>query len=585
MSQALGQDLKSSSIQLGKALNDPTQGMTALRRVGVSFSEDQQKVIKSMQATGNLAGAQKLILEELNKEFGGSAAAAVKADGGITQLKNKMNDLQETIGAKLIPVQLKFKQIQFEIIDFLVSKGLPAFDDLANKYGPQIAAAFDSIQAAAQPFIDQIVPFFETLSQNEEVMNKVAVVVGGVLVAAFGALAVSAGAAAVGVLASMAPFLAIGAVVAALALGVRELVIHWDEITAKFPIIGQAVTFVKQQFADLQVYWDAQLLPALTRIKDRFVEVVTAIVGFVQANWPQIKAIISPILAEVENRVRTTVAVITGAFKIIVDLINGDWTKAWTDLKATVATVWAAIKASIANGLELIKQLAPVALAAGDLLMNAIWDGLLAVWDQIMIWVPKIPGAIVAGLGKVGELLVEAGKAIMQGLWDGLQAKWREVKDWVGGLGDKIKGLKGPIEVDRVLLHPEGLAIMQGLQAGLEDGSAGVFATVGSIAAAVKSAAAAAVGAMPASPYAGGFLGMQGSSGGDDGGGGAGGGDDGGGGGGGGAKTGVFGQFYGRARVGPDPRPIHVHVEINQREIGRAIVDLQGSGGLRGVFS
>lgn len=62
-------------------------------------------------------------------------------------------------------------------------------------------------------------------------------------------------------------------------------------------------------------------------------------------------------------------------------------------------------------------------------------------------------------------------------------------------------------------------------------------------------------------------------------------GDDGGGGGGGGAKTGVFGQFYGRARVGPDPRPIHVHVEINQREIGRAIVDLQGSGGLRGVFS
>ena len=37
MSQALGQDLKSSAIQLGKALNDPIQGVTALRRVGVSF--------------------------------------------------------------------------------------------------------------------------------------------------------------------------------------------------------------------------------------------------------------------------------------------------------------------------------------------------------------------------------------------------------------------------------------------------------------------------------------------------------------------------------------------------------------------
>lgn len=35
MSTALGQDLKSSSVQLGKALQDPVLGITALRRVGV----------------------------------------------------------------------------------------------------------------------------------------------------------------------------------------------------------------------------------------------------------------------------------------------------------------------------------------------------------------------------------------------------------------------------------------------------------------------------------------------------------------------------------------------------------------------
>jgi hypothetical protein len=45
MSQAMGQDLKSSAIQLGKALNDPAEGMTALTRVGVTFTEEQKKQV------------------------------------------------------------------------------------------------------------------------------------------------------------------------------------------------------------------------------------------------------------------------------------------------------------------------------------------------------------------------------------------------------------------------------------------------------------------------------------------------------------------------------------------------------------
>ena len=45
MSQALGQDMKSSAVQLGKALQDPILGVTALRRVGVNFNEEQAKMI------------------------------------------------------------------------------------------------------------------------------------------------------------------------------------------------------------------------------------------------------------------------------------------------------------------------------------------------------------------------------------------------------------------------------------------------------------------------------------------------------------------------------------------------------------
>lgn len=103
MSQALGQDLKSSSVQLGKALNDPITGITALSRVGVSFTEQQKDQIKTMTEMGDVAGAQRLILAELNKEFGGSAAAAVDTyDGKLQQLSNTYGDLQEEIGQGIV---------------------------------------------------------------------------------------------------------------------------------------------------------------------------------------------------------------------------------------------------------------------------------------------------------------------------------------------------------------------------------------------------------------------------------------------------------------------------------------------------
>lgn len=105
MSTALGQDLKSSSIQLGKALNDPINGITALSRVGVSFTEDQKEMIRTLQESGDVMGAQKIILDELAKEFGGSAQAQAKTFAGqIEQLKNTMGDLLETIGIQLLPI-------------------------------------------------------------------------------------------------------------------------------------------------------------------------------------------------------------------------------------------------------------------------------------------------------------------------------------------------------------------------------------------------------------------------------------------------------------------------------------------------
>lgn len=96
MSTALGQDLNSSTTLVGKALNDPIKGLTALTRVGVSFSQQQKDVITNLAETGRVAEAQVLILKELERQYGGSAEAARNTLGGALQgLKNDFNNLLE----------------------------------------------------------------------------------------------------------------------------------------------------------------------------------------------------------------------------------------------------------------------------------------------------------------------------------------------------------------------------------------------------------------------------------------------------------------------------------------------------------
>lgn len=103
MSQALGQDVKASAVQLGKALQDPILGVTALRRVGVNFSQSQRDLIENLVNTGRSAEAQRLILKELQTEFGGSARAAGETFAGKLEiLKNQFDDIKESIGKVIV---------------------------------------------------------------------------------------------------------------------------------------------------------------------------------------------------------------------------------------------------------------------------------------------------------------------------------------------------------------------------------------------------------------------------------------------------------------------------------------------------
>ena len=129
LSTRLDGDLKGASIQVGKALQDPIKGVTALSRSGVSFSASQKAMIKTLVETNNLADAQNLILGELEHQYGGSAEAAAKAGaGGMQQMANVINDMEEKVGglvyagvSQLIPVLYTVSELIGGFVDWVTS--------------------------------------------------------------------------------------------------------------------------------------------------------------------------------------------------------------------------------------------------------------------------------------------------------------------------------------------------------------------------------------------------------------------------------------------------------------------------------
>lgn len=157
MATALGTDAAGQAIALGKALNDPKKGISALTRVGVTFTQEQKDVIESLQDTGDMAGAQRIILAELAKEFGGSATAAGKTFSGQLEIvRNRFGAVREEIGVKLMPYLMDFLNWVTENMPMIKQK-ITDFADKAIALGEDLAPIIKDIGGLAMKVVDGFV--------------------------------------------------------------------------------------------------------------------------------------------------------------------------------------------------------------------------------------------------------------------------------------------------------------------------------------------------------------------------------------------------------------------------------------------
>ena len=133
MAVALGGDLSGAAMQLGKALNDPAEGMNKLARSGVTFTKAQEDMVKQLQKSGDIEGAQRVILEELGKEFGGVARKA--GEVSFEPFKNKLGDIRESIGEMIIGGIRMVMPSLMSGLNWIQGTIIPFWDDLFGQVG------------------------------------------------------------------------------------------------------------------------------------------------------------------------------------------------------------------------------------------------------------------------------------------------------------------------------------------------------------------------------------------------------------------------------------------------------------------
>lgn len=103
LAEVMGMDIVSAASAMAFALQDPTNGLTRLRRQGIAFTDEEAQQIQALQDANDLFGAQALILEKVESKYKGVATAVASTNTGkLEQIKNVWSDIKEGLGQGLL---------------------------------------------------------------------------------------------------------------------------------------------------------------------------------------------------------------------------------------------------------------------------------------------------------------------------------------------------------------------------------------------------------------------------------------------------------------------------------------------------
>lgn len=438
MAQALHKTPEAMTMMLGKALNS-ADGFAALKKSGVAFTDSQEEQIKTLFASGHAAEAQKIILGELNKEFGGSALAAAKADGGMAQFKDQLGELGEQLGGIALP-------LINQLVSVLISKVMPVAQGIASAIGT-LAARFADAGADSVEFAMAIGALGAKLGLSEDAVTNIVFAIQDAI-AAF-----QDGGGASGLFSTQIRDL--GSIWAALQPVITNVVNAVSAVV--MAVFGVVQTFLAAHGADIS----ATLTDAWTRImaivklgielyNAIIPPVLKAIAGFINAHGKEIQAILSATWEAVKAVIDVALTLIQGVITAALQIIKGDWSGAWETIKTMCAKIVMDMITILKADLEILKTLFGGAIK---------W-----IQDE---W-EKLPAQLVA-----------VGRAIVEGIQSGISSAWSSFTSWIHSkmmeLPEAVRTALGIHSPSQVFADQVGAPIIDGIALGITNGASGLM--------------------------------------------------------------------------------------------------------------
>lgn len=340
------EQLRTTTIRVGKALNDPVKGMAGLVKVGVKFTDQQKEQIKQLVKSGQSMKAQKLILRELNREFGGSAAAAGKT------LPAQLARLKESFASVAASVLTTFMPQIEKLLNF-IQRGVTWFSKLSPATQGWIAK-IALVGAVLGPVLVAIGSVVSAVSALIPVFTAV----GGAISAVVGALPAIGAAITV----ALGPVGLIIAAVAALGVG---LVLLWKKsktfrtiVIGVFNAVKNGVMAAVNKIKTTLVAWGTAIKLVVTvafnKIKQAIVGTlngirrtisgwVRAVTGLWRNHQNQVVNVVRALFNHLKLIFGPQLALIRGTVRVVSRLMHGDWRGALQAMRETARNVLRAL--------------------------------------------------------------------------------------------------------------------------------------------------------------------------------------------------------------------------------------------------
>jgi hypothetical protein len=420
LSKAFGKDMGSSAVLVGKALNDPIKGVTALTRVGVTFTKAQQKQIKALVDSGDVAGAQKVILAELNREVGGSAEAYGKTlSGQVDIAKESLNNMA---------------------------------GDLMQSVLPAVTAATNAL-----------IPMIEWLTKHPGAVKVMAAAFAVFTVAmlAFGAATTIAAAAEAAVL---LPVIAVIAAIIALIAVAVLLYRNWDRITKflgdTWNAIKKAASDAVQSIGDAIAQLPGKILAALAAVAAAALKIGAAVVTGIKDGVVKAKDWVGTVVGQIPGKIAALIATILATAKRVGAAIVTGIKDGVIAAKDWVGTVVGQVVGKIAGAISAITS---EAKRIGAAIVAGIKDGVVAAKDWVGTVVGQVVGKIAGAISAIQTEANKIGSAIASGIKNGISAAVNWVGQQISSIGGKLAGLLRKIPGAGAVAGLVGHAVPTGL--------------------------------------------------------------------------------------------------------------------------